>query len=172
MQYIYADDGKIVYTRHGAINQVINLYACEDSNCPLHSHPFNPAPRFDYGERHDGADVFRYVGEETLCVKSKPEQILTHLRAEGVPISISTVRRIGDDVLNLAAFNIDEETQRMLEEDPNVLLGFDASATGEDGPGLWVFLDLLKGRIPSHVRGGPHGPRRPRPSTRNHPPEV
>ena len=147
IHYIYADDGKIVYTRHGSVNQVINLYACEDPNCPLHSHPFNPAPRFDYGERHYGADVFRYVGEETLCVKSKPEQILAHLRAEGVPISISTVRRICDDVLNLASFNIDEETRRMLEKDPNVLLGFDASATGEDGPGLWVFLDLLKRRI-------------------------
>jgi hypothetical protein len=147
MKFKYADDGKFVHTRHGTVYQIVNLYVCEDPNCPMHGQPFNPAPRFDYGERHYGADVFRYVGTESLCVKSKPEQILTHLRAEGVPISLSTVRRMCDDVLNLAAFNIDEETRRLLEEDPNVLLGFDGEDPGESGPVLWVFLDLIKGRV-------------------------
>ena len=82
-----------------------------------------------------------------LCIKSKPEQIFKHLEAEGVLISLSTVQRMGDDALNLAAFNIDEKTREMLAADPHVLLGWDGEDPGEGGRATWLFLDMLKGRV-------------------------
>jgi len=118
IRFKYSDNGKLVHTRKGTINQVMNLYVCVDPNCPMHSTPFNPAPRFDYGDGYYGADVFRYVADEVLCIKSKPEQFFKHLEAEGVPISPSTVQRMCDDALNLAAFRIDEKTREMLAADP------------------------------------------------------
>ena len=113
----------------------------------MHATPFNPTPRFDYGDGYYGADVFRYVADEVLCIKSKPEQIFKHLEAEGVLISLSTVQRMGDDALNLAAFNIDEKTREMLAADPHVLLGWDGEDPGEGRRATWLFLDMLKGRV-------------------------
>ncbi len=149
VKFAGADAGKIVHTPDGPINQVRDLYACTNPQCHLHHHWFNPCPRFDYGGRHFGADVFRLVADELLTLKGKPGQIFDRLvKKYGVRISMHTVERIYDDALNLKAFQVDEQTRKMLAEDPKVLLGFDCEDPDQKGTeGTWMFLDLLRNRV-------------------------
>ncbi len=97
VRFHHPDDGKLVHLLDETVYQVMNLYACTNPTCRLSSHPFNPNPRFDYGPRHYGADVFRFIAEEFLCVGAKPDQIHTRLtRHHAVDISPETVARISD----------------------------------------------------------------------------
>ena len=67
VKYAYPDDGKMVRMLGGTIYQIVKYYKCTNPNCGFHQIPFNPAPRFDYSNRHFGADVFKFVSEEFLC---------------------------------------------------------------------------------------------------------
>ena len=79
VKYTYANDGKIVHTLKGDINQIINLYTCTNEECVFHDKAFNPAPRYDYGARHYGADVFRLIADEFLIYELKADQIYKRL---------------------------------------------------------------------------------------------
>jgi hypothetical protein len=148
IQHLYADNGKKIHTLDGIIYQITNYYSCTSSVCPSNQKPFNPHMRFDYGSREYGADIFRFIAEEFLLFEASIKGIhkkLTH--KYNIKISERTVARICDDILNLKAYRIDENTKAMFQEYPQILLGFDGQDPGKDGKALWLFMDLLTGRV-------------------------
>ncbi len=98
IKFVGAGQGKIVHTLEGPVNEVPNMYVCRNPACQLHRHWFNPHPRFEYGGRHLGADVFKLVADEVLSFKADPEQIYLCLKKTyGVRISLRTVQRMCND---------------------------------------------------------------------------
>ncbi|TXT67111.1 MAG: hypothetical protein BAJALOKI1v1_180016 [Promethearchaeota archaeon] len=55
---------------------MVNLYSCSNKNCAMSKIVFNQSPRFDYSDRHFGADVFRFISNEFLLFSAKPSQII------------------------------------------------------------------------------------------------
>ena len=107
VNYQYSDNGKLVHTLEGDVYQVTNYYSCTNEDCELSKVVFNPSPRFDYGSRHFGADVFRFISREFLLFDSKPNQILKRLKYDHrLDISGETVQRIYEDVLKLKSLKI------------------------------------------------------------------
>lgn len=148
VKYEYANSGKIVHTLNGDINQVINLYTCTNKECEFHDNAFNPAPRFDYGARHYGADVFRLIADDFLIYDLKADQIYKRLiKKYELDISTDTVSRICDDILKLKSFKIDEKTVEIISVQGFILLGFDGQDPGGDAPALWNFMDLISNRV-------------------------
>lgn len=148
VKFQYANDGKIVHTLRGDIYQIVNLYKCTNGECELHDKAFNPAPRFDYGDRYYGADVFRLVSEEFLIYDLKPDQIYKRLTKKyQLSISLETINRMCDDVLMLKSLKIDEKTLQIIREQGHILLGFDGQDPGGDAPALWNFMDLISNRV-------------------------
>jgi len=148
VKFKYANDGKIVHTLNGDVNQIVNLYQCTNEECELHNKAFNPAPRFDYGGRYYGADVFRLIAEEYLIYDLKADQIYKRLiKKYDLEISEDTVSRMCDDVLMLKSLKIDEKTLQIIREQGYILLGFDGQDPGGDAPALWNFMDLISNRV-------------------------
>jgi hypothetical protein len=109
---------------------------------------FNPSPRFDYSDRHFGADVFRFISNEFLIFKLKPSQILLQLKYKyQLDISIDTVRRMYEDVLQLKSLKIDEKTKEIVQEQGFILFGLDGQDPGGDSPSIWCFMDLVSNRV-------------------------
>lgn len=148
IQHLYADNGKKVHTLNGIIYQIITYYECTNIQCISLQKPFNPNMRFDYGSREYGADVFRFIAEEFLLYDTPIKNIYKKLvKKYHLKISDRTVARICDDILNLKSYQIDENTKAILQEHPFVLLGFDGQDPGKDGKALWLFMDVLTGRV-------------------------
>lgn len=146
--YRYSDNGKLVHTLEGDIYQVVNLYSCTNEQCPLSKIAINPSPRFDYGDRHFGADVFRLISDEFLLFNAKPSQIIKRLKyVHHLDISIDTIRRICDDVLQLKSLKIDEKTKEIIQKQGFILLGFDGQDPGDEAPSIWCFMDLVSNRV-------------------------
>jgi len=138
IKFVGAGQGKIVHTLEGPVNEVPNMYVCRNAVCPLHRHWFNPHPRIEYGGRHFGADVFKLAADEFLSFKADAGQIYLRLKKTyGVRISLQTVQRMCDNVINLKAFQVDANTRKMLAEEPRVLVVLDGEAADEGtGRGL------------------------------------
>jgi hypothetical protein len=148
VKYAYPDDGKMVRTLDGKVYQIVNNYKCINPECEFHEKAFNPAQRFDYCGRHFGADVFKFVADEFLCLDQKPGQITKRLNEKyNLDISIDTVRRMCDDVLKLKALKIDERTKEIIEKQGFILFGFDGQDPGSDSPAIWSFKDMISNRI-------------------------
>ena len=148
VKFQYANNGKLVHTLCGDINQVVNLYNCTNEECEFHDKVFNPSPRFDYGDRYYGADVFRSISEEFLIYDLKPDQIYKRLTKKyQLFISVETVTRMCDDILLLKSLKIDEKTLQIIREQGHILLGFDGQDPGGDAPALWNFMDLISNRV-------------------------
>lgn len=148
VKYLYADNGKLVHTLTGIVYQVMTYYACSNDKCPYFHQEFCPVPRYDYGERSYGADVFREIADEFLLYRSPIESIHLKLTTRyTLKISERTVTRICDDILNLKAYNIDQNTKSMLRANPFVILGIDGQDPGKNGKALWLFMDLLTNRV-------------------------
>ena len=148
VKFKYPDDGKLVHTLKGPINQVINLYSCTNLECEFNQIAFNPCPRFDYSQRTYGADVFRFIAEDFLIYELKPGQIFKRLTKKyQLKISKDTVRRICDDILKLKSLKIDEKTLEIIKKQGYILLGFDGQNPGGDAPSIWCFMDLISNRI-------------------------
>ena len=148
VKFKYPDDGKLVHTLKGPINQVINLYSCINLKCEFNQIAFNPCPRFDYSQRTYGADVFRFIAEDFLIYELKPGQIFKRLTKKyQLKISKDTVRRICDDILKLKSLKIDEKTLEIIKKQGYILLGFDGQNPGGDAPSIWCFMDLISNRI-------------------------
>ncbi|KKN05221.1 hypothetical protein LCGC14_1089560 [marine sediment metagenome] len=148
VKYVYANGGKIVHTLNGDINQIVNLYKCTNGECEFHDKVFNPAPRFDYGGRYYGADVFRLIADEFLIYDLKSDQIYKRLTKKyQLSISPETVNRMCDDVLMLKSLKIDEKTLQIIREQGYILLGLDGQDPGGDAPALWNFMDLISNRV-------------------------
>lgn len=146
--YQYSDNGKLVHTLEGDVYQVTNYYSCTNEDCELSRVVFNPSPKFDYGSRHFGADVFRFISREFLLFDSKPNQILKRLKYDHrLSISSETVQRIYEDVLKLKSLKIDERTKEIVQEQGFILLGLDGQDPGGDAPSIWCFMDLVSNRI-------------------------
>jgi hypothetical protein len=98
----HPDAGKLVEGLDEDVYQVVELYQCSNPDCEFHHIYFNPVTRFDYGGRHYGADVFRYIASEFLppC-NQKPKQIMLRLKKfhPHLKISEATIRRMCDDIL-------------------------------------------------------------------------
>lgn len=137
----YDDNGKLVHTLQGDVNQVVSLYSCTNPDCKLSGKVFNPAPKFDYSNRHYGADVFRFIADEYLLYKQKPKQIYERLRNKYLlSISQSTVNRICDDILLLKSHQIDENTLQIIQEQGEIVLGLDGQDPGKDAPRHLVLI--------------------------------
>ncbi len=148
VNYQYSDNGKLVHTLEGDVYQVTNYYSCTYKDCKMSKIVFNPSPRFDYGSRHFGADVFRLISREFLLYDSKPSQILKRLKYEHrLDISGETVQRIYEDVLKLKSLKIDERTKEIVQRQGFILLGLDGQDPGGDAPSIWCFMDLMSNRI-------------------------
>ena len=149
VHFEYSDAGKFVHCLDEIIQQIRDLYRCTSKNCELSHLFFNPAPRFDYGGRRWGVDVLQLIGKLFLQAKAKPDQILTliHLDHPTFEISEDSIRRICDDLLELKAFRIDEHTMDIILAQNMILLGLDGQDPGADNDSLWLFVDLLSGRI-------------------------
>lgn len=148
VKFQYANDGKIVHTLSGDINQIVNLYKCTNGECAFHDKTFNPAPRFDYSDRYYGADVFKLIAEEYLIYDLKPDQIYKRLTKKyQLSISPETVNRMCDDILMLKSLKIDEKTLQMIRKQGYILLGLDGQDPGGDAPALWNFMDLISNRV-------------------------
>ena len=148
VEYAYPDDGKKVRTLEGIVFQIVNLYKCTNPECAFHEKAFNPSPKFDYCARHFGADVFKFIADEFLCLDQKPGQITKRLNEKyDLEISIDTVRRMCDDVLKLKALKIDEKTKEIIEKQGYILFGFDGQDPGSDSPAIWSFKDMISNRI-------------------------
>ncbi len=148
--HVYADAGKLVHCIEGDIYQVVELYCCINSDCKCSKHPFNPSPRFDYGNRYCGADVFKYIANEFLPpLNQKPEQIKNRLHKlyPDFHISLATLSRMCDDILKVKSFNIDLKTHDIIQEQGFILLGMDGQDPGTNAPAVWVFMDLMSNRI-------------------------
>ncbi|MBD3213324.1 MAG: hypothetical protein GF311_12010 [Candidatus Lokiarchaeota archaeon] len=148
VKYCYSDNGKLVHTLEGDIYQVVNYYSCTNEDCELSKIEFNPSPRLDYSGRHFGADVFRFISNEFLIFKQKCDQILLRLKLKHqLEISIDTVRRMYEDVLQLKSKQIDENTKEIVQKQGFILLGLDGQDPGGDAPSIWCFMDLISNRI-------------------------
>lgn len=145
----YANGGKLVHCLDRTIYQITNLYICTNPECKLSNTPFNPTVRFDYGGRSWGADVLRYIAKEFLLIKMNPKQILDRLMIEypSFEISLDSIRRIMDDILLLKAHRIDEHTLEIITNQGQILLGLDGQDPDGNGPSVWLFMDLLSGRV-------------------------
>ncbi len=148
VKFKYPDDGKLVHTLKGPINQVINLYSCTNLECEFNQIAFNPCPRYDYSQRTYGADVFRFIAEEFLIYELKPGQIYKRLTKKyQLKISKDTVRRICDDILKLKSLKIDEKTLEIIKKQGYIVLGYDGQDPGGNAPSIWCFMDLISNRI-------------------------
>lgn len=148
VKYKDSDNGKLVHCFGGIIYQVRNRYACTNLGCKMYGKGFNPCPRFDYGEREYGADVFRWIAEKLLLFPTPIKTIHKELLLKhGMKICLRTVQRICDDIIQLKAHNIDINTLEVLKSDPFVIIGLDGQEPKKGGRSLWIFLDLIHGRV-------------------------
>jgi hypothetical protein len=131
------------------IYQIIDLYQCESPSCELSYMAFNPCPRFDYGNRTWGVDVLRYIAKYFLQIKMTTPKILKCLEFDhpNLHISEDSINRICDDLLELKSFRIDERTIDLILTQGMILLGLDGQDPGSNNDALWIFTDLLTGRI-------------------------
>lgn len=153
--HMYADAGKLVHCLEGDIYQVVELYCCKNSDCKCSKHPFNPSPRFDYGHRYYGADVFQFIANEFLPpLNQKPEQIKNriHRMFPDFHISLATISRMCDDILKVKSFNIDLKTYEIIQKQGFILLGLDGQDPGTNAPAVWLFMDLISNRILTSVK--------------------
>lgn len=148
VKFAYPDGGKMVRTLEGKVYQIVNYYKCSNPECKFHLNAFNPSPRFDYSNRHFGADVFRLISDEFLLYELNPEQITKRLNKKyAVDISDDTVLRMCDDILKLKSLKIDERTLEIIADQKFMLLGFDGQDPGSGLSAIWSFKDIISNRI-------------------------
>ncbi len=89
----YPDNGKIIHTLEGDVNQIVYFYACTNITCTFHQKPFNLHPRFEFDGFLFGRDVVQIVAEMGIKDIIKPDDIKKILkRVYKFEISESTIR--------------------------------------------------------------------------------
>ncbi len=73
--FMYNTAEKTTYTLIGPITEHRHLFRCTNSDCVLHSVPFNPSPRYDYSQRCYGKDVLAKIGDYYINEPANPRQI-------------------------------------------------------------------------------------------------
>ncbi len=144
----YPDNGKIVHTLEGDINQVTYFYACTNTSCSFYDHPFNPRPRFEFGGFYYGKDVLQQVAEYGLGEGFKPKYIHSLLKKTyKLKISESTIRRMLAVCTVVKSHAIDKRTFEIIQKQGFILLGLDGEDPQAEGPALWAFVDLISNRV-------------------------
>ncbi len=144
----FANNGKIVRTLEGSINQVTYLYACTNSTCSFYDEPFNPHPRFEFEGFYFGRDVVQKVAKYGLKERFKPAHIKTLFKNEyKLKISESTIRRMLAQCTVVKSHAIDQRTFEIIQKQGFILLGLDGEDPQTEGPALWAFIDLISSRI-------------------------
>lgn len=148
VKFQYNSAKRQVYTLTGIIDQRRHLYCCTNEECRFSKQPFNPSPGFEYSQRKYGKDVLIKIGEYHIKERFNPHQIWALLTHEyGLPISESTVKRMCDDIMLLTSFHIDKNTEKQIKQGQALLVALDGQEPDGDHPALWVFTDLLSGRV-------------------------
>lgn len=146
--FAFADNGKVVKTLHGPIYQIVYYYTCPNPKCEHHKQYFNPSPRYDLNTSYFGKDVFERVSKELLVFKQNPEQIHFRLIEDyGLEIDLRTVQRMCRDILIVKSHQIDEKTKTIIDENKGIVIAADAQNPGQKTDALWLFTDLLSGRL-------------------------
>jgi len=146
--FMYNTAGKTTYSLKGTIMERRHLFTCTNPDCPLHSVPFNPSPRYDYSQRSYGKDVLAKIGDYYINESANPRQIYGILKCEyDLPISESTVARMCDDILVLTSFHIDANTEKIIQNQKFLLVALDGQEPDGNRPALWNFTDLISGRV-------------------------
>ena len=148
VEFLYNSAPKLIYQLLKPIEIRYDLYSCTNSDCLLHNQAFNPSLRLDYSQRSYGKDVLECIGEYSIQEGMKPKDILTILRREyDLPISLSTVARMCNDILVLTTHHIDQNTYKIIGQQDYILVAFDGQEPDGDHLPLWNFTDLISGRV-------------------------
>ncbi|QEE14369.1 hypothetical protein DSAG12_04330 [Promethearchaeum syntrophicum] len=148
----YADNGKIVHSLAGDINQITIYYHCINPNCKMHDIVFNPQSRFEFEGFYYGKDVVQKVAFYALKKHFKAAYILDVLQTEyKLKISESTIRRMINVVTVVKSEAIDQKTLEIIKKQKVILMGLDGEDPLVEGPGLWLFVDLISNRLLSTV---------------------
>ncbi|WP_457559670.1 hypothetical protein, partial [Candidatus Harpocratesius sp.] len=144
----YPDNGKLIHTLEGDVNQIVYFYACTNSKCLFHSKPFNLHPRFEFEGFLFGRDVVQKVAIYGIKENFKPIDIQKMLKIEyKFEISESTIRRMLQICTVVKSQAIDAKTKEIIQKQGFILLGLDGEDPQTDGPALWAFIDLLSQRV-------------------------
>ncbi|MHA1795559.1 MAG: hypothetical protein ACTSUK_05565, partial [Promethearchaeota archaeon] len=148
VEFLYNSAPKLIYQLSKSIEIRYDLYSCTNSDCVLHNQAFNPSLRLDYSQRSYGKDVLECIGEYSIQEGMKPKDIFTILRREyDLPISLSTVARMCNDILVLTTHHIDQNTYKIIGQQDYILVAFDGQEPDGDHLPLWNFTDLISGRV-------------------------
>lgn len=148
VKFVYKDNGKLVRTLTGNINQITSLYQCTNPECALSTKAFNPAPRFDFEGFHFGKDVVHKVMLLSIRHRLNAPQIKGVLEEDfGFSISENTIRKMIALATVVKAEAIDDHTREIMAKQKIILLGLDGEEPTMEGPSLWLFIDLLSNRL-------------------------
>jgi len=155
LKFSFADNGKLIKTLDGIINQVIYWYSCANEKCANYRHYINPAPRYDFGKSNFGKDVLQRVAKELITFKQNPEQIQFRLKEDyEVEIDLRTVQRMCRDIMLTKSHQIDLTTKELIKKNDGIILAADGQKPGQKYDGLWLFTDALSGRLlRTEIRG-------------------
>lgn len=148
LKFAHADNGKLIHTLEGDIQQVVYKYTCPNEKCENWKRYLNPAPRYDYDQHYFGKDVLNRVAREIFVFNQNPEQI--HLRFTldySLDISLRTVQRMYNDCILVKAHKIDEKTEEKIQKNKGVIMAADGQDPGAGMDAIWLFTDCLTGRV-------------------------
>ncbi len=144
----YPDNGKIVHTLEGDVNQIVYLYSCSNNYCQLYKSVFNPHPRFEFDGFLFGRDVVQKISIYGIKENFKPTDIQKVLKLEyKFDISESSIRRILQVCTVVKSHAIDAETFNIIQKQGYILMGVDGEDPQTEGPALWAFIDLISQRV-------------------------
>lgn len=123
-------------------------YTCNHPGCVMYNVFFNPAPLNVLPGKGYSLAVWKWIAKEHFIHEQKPRQIVARILNEhGVKVSESTVRRYIKEIEVYVAGNIDANTFALVKERGHVLLALDGQEPDDDGPALWLFVDVLSNRV-------------------------
>ena len=123
-------------------------YTCNNPGCSLHNVYFNPASLNVLPRKGFSLAMWKWIAKEHLIHDQKPRQIVARIKDEfDVSISESTIRRYINEIEVYVAGNIDAKTLEIVRAQGQILLAFDGQNPDNDGPALWLFVDMISNRV-------------------------
>ncbi|MHA1612889.1 MAG: hypothetical protein ACTSYU_12605 [Promethearchaeota archaeon] len=148
LKFAHADNGKLIHTLDGDIQQVAYKYTCPNEKCENFKRYFNPAPRYDYDQHYFGKDVLNRISREIFVFKQNPGQIHLRLTLDySLNISLRTVQRMYNDCILVKADRIDKNTEEQITDNKGIVMAADAQDPGAGMDAIWLFTDCLTGRV-------------------------
>lgn len=123
-------------------------YTCTNAQCSMQNVLFNPAPLNVIPGKGYSLAVWKWIAKEHFIHEQKPRQIVARLLdAHDIEISESTVRRYIKEIEVYVAGNIDANTASIIKAQGRILLSLDGQEPDDEGPALWLFVDVLSNRV-------------------------